>query len=179
MQGSKSIKRLQREEQEEKELTKEARKLRKEMKQRGHVIPAKKGIEPRRDVEEKRLQKIATKGVVQLFNAINAAQKRIQSEDASGNKAKIARLGKASFLAEIQHMKNSEKQADRSGIQASSDVAVKDVAEEHDQGWDVLKKGFVGVQENAKMKDWDKAKDSDNDQLQSAGEGSSSDDDGW
>lgn len=124
------------------QAAKAAKKIRDEMKQRGHYVPARKGLDPERDGREKRLQKTATKGVVQLFNAINAAQKRIRSEETKGNKGKIARLGKAGFLAEIKHMK------ERDGGENQGEKA------EEPSGWDVLKEGFVGIAENAKMKDW-------------------------
>ena len=171
MQGSQSIRRLQEEEREEIELLKEARKMRKEMRERGHVVPARKGMDVQQDAREKRLQKTATRGVVQLFNAINAAQKRLQNEDAKGNKSKVARLGKASFLAEMKNMRRAEGQQEAKGQpeakgqqdqrtrSTSNSKAARSQHQGNDdveEGWDVLREGFVGLRDGSKMKDWDK-----------------------
>lgn len=150
--GSKSIHKIQEEEKKDLEASKAVKQLKDEMKRRGHYIPQKKGTDPEKDAREKRLQKTATKGVVQLFNAINAAQKRIRNEDTKGNKGKIARLGKAGFLAEIRNMKEQD---------AKLKPAEKEEAKNDSGGWDVLKEGFVGINQNSvKMKDWDKAQES-------------------
>lgn len=139
----------QKEDEEENEIKKAARRLKREMGRRGHVVPQKKGTDPGIDAKEKQLQKTATKGVVQLFNAINAAQKRIQNEETNGNKAKMARLGKASFLAEIRHLKEKEKSP------AKQEQRPEKPVKESTSGWDVLREGFVGIKDNLKMKDWD------------------------
>lgn len=152
--GSKSIHKIKEEEKKELEASRAAKRLRDEMKRRGHYVPMKKGMDPDRDGLEKRLQKTATKGVVQLFNAINAAQKRIRNEETKGNRGKIARLGKAGFLAEIRHLKEKDGKSEM-GSQPMNETP-RDRDESH---WDVLKEGFVGIgQETSRMKDWDKAR---------------------
>ena len=169
----------QKEEEEENEMKKAARRLKREMRRRGHVVPQKKGTDPGMDAKEKQLQKTATKGVVQLFNAINAAQKRIQNEETKGNKSKIARLGKAGFLAEIRHLKERETSS------AKQEQRPEKPVEESESGWDVLREGFVGIKDNVKMKDWD-ATNKAQERMESSPRGmgdplgsSAEEDDGW
>ena len=154
--GSKSIHRRKEEDKLELEASKAAKKLREEMKKRGHYLPTKKGEDPQRDVLEKRLQKTATKGVVQLFNAINTAQKRIRSEDTLGKKAKAAKLGKAGFLAGIRQVRERQAQEDSAPAGQPADVG-RDADMAGSSGkWDVLKGGFVGVNDTSvRMRDWD------------------------
>jgi hypothetical protein len=159
-------------------MRKAARRLKREMRRRGHIIPQRKGTDPKRDAKEKQLQKTATKGVVQLFNAINAAQKRIQSEETKGNKAKITRLGKAGFLAEIRHLKERE-------TSAKQEQRPEKPVKESESGWDVLREGFVGIKENVRMKDWDatnraqKRMESSPHEMGDPPGSSAEDDDGW
>lgn len=66
-------------------------------------VPKRKGQDPATDVREKGLQRLATKGVVRLFNAIAKAQKQLRdAEEATGSRAKAVKLGKASFLAQLK-----------------------------------------------------------------------------
>ncbi len=162
--GSKSIRRRKEEEKLELEASKVAKKLREEMKKRGHYLPTKKGEDPQRDILEKRLQKTATKGVVQLFNAINAAQKRIRSEDTLGKKAKAAKLGKAGFLAGIRQVRERQAQEDSATDGRPADVG-RDAAVTGTSGkWDVLKGGFVGINDTSvRMRDWDAKQDNTSD----------------
>jgi len=170
--GSKSVHRRKEEEKLELEASKAAKKLHDEMKKRGHYLPSKKGIDPQRDTLEKRLLKTATKGVVQLFNAISTAQKRIRSEETSGNKAKAAKLGKAGFLAGIRQVRErQEREAKAAGGQRAGDD--DGVDGERAAGWDVLRDGFVGINdESVRMRDWDSKGGGDDD-----GSGGDDDDD--
>ncbi|KAF6258102.1 hypothetical protein COO60DRAFT_1626549 [Scenedesmus sp. NREL 46B-D3] len=61
----------------------QAKKQRQEMRQRGHLKVPKKGADPAHDAREKQLQKLATRGVVLLFNAVNKAQKQKREAEAS------------------------------------------------------------------------------------------------
>ena len=176
--GSKSIHRRKEEQKLELEASKAAKKLREEMKKRGHYLPAKKGEDPQRDILEKRLQKTATKGVVQLFNAINTAQKRIRSEDTLGNKAKAAKLGKAGFLAGIRQVRERQNQeALAKGGQPEGPVTDPEGA---NGKWDVLKGGFVGINDNSvRMRDWDTKKGNASEDSDEDNSPSDSDDDGF
>lgn len=178
--GSKSVHRRKEEEKLELEASKAAKKLREEMKKRGHYLPTKKGLDPQRDILEKRLQKTATKGVVQLFNAINTAQKRIRSEDTLGKKAKAAKLGKAGFLAGIRQVRERQAQEEKN---LAIDGPSADVGGASGK-WDVLKGGFVGVNEaSVRMRDWDakegNVSDGGSDGGGRGGGPSDSDDDGF
>ena len=156
--GSKSVHRRKEEEKLELEAAKAAKKLREEMKKRGHYLPVKKGVDPRRDNLEKRLIKTATKGVVQLFNAINTAQKRIRSEETQGNKAKVAKLGKAGFLAGIRQVRERQQREEVAGARKADAGADDAGVEEEPVGgkWDVLKDGFAGLNDSSvRMRDWD------------------------
>ncbi|KAL4437109.1 hypothetical protein ABPG75_004248 [Micractinium tetrahymenae] len=178
---SRSIAKRKAEEAEEAKADREAKKLRQEMKQRGHVVPKRRGQDPEGDAREKGLQRLATKGVVRLFNAIAKAQKQLrEAEEATGSRAKAVKLGKASFLAQLKGSgavatgaKPGEalvpsaparqvaataaaapaaKQRRRAAAAAAADSS----DDEDAAGWDVLKQGFVGLQGGSKMKDWDK-----------------------
>lgn len=153
--ASKTIRKRKEEEKLELEASKAAKKLREEMKKRGHYLPTKKGEDPQRDILEKRLQKTATKGVVQLFNAINTAQKRIRSEDTLGNKAKAAKLGKAGFLAGIRQVRQRQEELGTEG-RPTADLGRPAETGGTSGKWDVLKGGFVGIDDTSvRMRDWD------------------------
>lgn len=127
-------------------------------------------------MREKALQRLATKGVVRLFNAIAKAQKQLrEAEEATGNRAKAVKLGKASFLAQLKGSAaaaggaadqplvpsgprqaipgvaagaaaaaaagGSKRQQQRGAAAADSSSDDEDAA-----GWEVLQKGFVGLQ---------------------------------
>ena len=63
--------------------------LRLEMRQRGHLAVPKRGADPAHDAREKALLKLATKGVVRLFNALAKAQKQRNDAAAGGANAKV------------------------------------------------------------------------------------------
>ena len=70
-----------------------AKRLRQEMKQRGHVVPSRRGEDPEADAREKALQRVATRGVVRLFNAVTKAQRQIRdAEGTTGSRGKAAKL---------------------------------------------------------------------------------------
>lgn len=183
LQGSKSISKRRAEDEEQAKADRAAKRLRLEMKQRGHVVPKRRGEDPLADQREKVLQKTATRGVVRLFNAIAKAQRRLrQTEDATGSKAKAARLGKASFLSELRN--SSKAPEGGAGVMSGQrpNAAADAEADDDGAGWEVLQKRFTGLQGGSKMKDWDKA------QAEPVGggedeaadsDGDSSGDDGW
>lgn len=125
-------------------------------------------------MREKGLQRLATKGVVRLFNAIAKAQKQLrEAEEATGSRAKAVKLGKASFLAQLksggaaagarpgealvpsaparQAAAGAAEPVGGSGKQQQQrrqQAAAADSSDEDEdaRGWDVLKQGFVGLQ---------------------------------
>ncbi|KAJ9589099.1 hypothetical protein L9F63_017603 [Diploptera punctata] len=98
---------------------------------------------------ERRLNRIATKGVVQLFNAVRKQQKNLQSEleDAGGSERKrekvMKSLDKRSFLNVLMGTARSEP----------VDNPVKSEPEETST-WRVLRDDFM--MESSRLKDWDK-----------------------
>lgn len=114
---------------------------------------------------------------VRLFNAIAKAQKQLRdAAEATGNKAKAAKLGRASFLAELKGMGGSGAAGAAAGggqlVPSAPRAAVAAAAPAQQQpgnrrrqaaaagggsssdedgaaGWDVLQEGFVGLQGRA------------------------------
>lgn len=160
----------------EAKVDREAKKLRLAMKRQGHLVPKRRGEDPTADVKEKSLQRLATKGVVQLFNAVSKAQKRLkETAELTGNRAKAAKLGKASFLAEL---KNSKTSGGEAALVPSGPITARQQQHPHQKGqtaaqqrggntgddsdedaaqWEVLQEGFTGLKGSGKMKDWDRA----------------------
>jgi hypothetical protein len=132
---------------------------------------AAKGSDPAADARERQLLKLATRGVVLLFNAVTKAQKQKQEADKSSGKAaaKAAKAAKTGMFAEL-----------KAGAKAAADLtapaavagwgASKRTGGKQQQGggegegggtgWAVLGEGFPGLTGGVKMKDWDKAADS-------------------
>lgn len=130
------------------------------------------------DAREKGLQRLATKGVVRLFNAIAKAQKQLrEAEEATGSRSKAVKLGKASFLAQLKSSSGAaaaealvpSAPARQGGAAAAAAAGAKAGSKKQQQqqrrkaaaaaesgsededagGWDVLKQGFVGLQGEA------------------------------
>lgn len=166
----------------------------------------KKGEDPALDAREKQLQKLATRGVVLLFNAVNKAQRQKREAEAAGLKgakalkAQPGLSSKAGFFAELKAgakqavaglqgeqlvpgagnsnkvQQQGMKQSGRRDAKGSSGAAVEAAA--RGAGWDVLGAGFPGLTGGVKMKDWDKAAVSDEELNGQALAGSDDDDDG-
>jgi hypothetical protein len=134
---------------------------------------APKGSDPAADARERQLLKLATRGVVLLFNAVTKAQKQKQEADRSSGKAaaKAAKAAKTGIFAKL-----------KAGAKAAADLTAPTAAagrgaskraggkqqqgggegegEGGGSGWAVLGEGFPGLTGGVKMKDWDKAADS-------------------
>ncbi|KAK9806858.1 hypothetical protein WJX72_005147 [[Myrmecia] bisecta] len=170
--GSKSLAKRKAEEEDAERVDREAKRLRIEMKRRGHVAVPKKGENPQHDVREKGLVKLATRGVVRLFNAVAKAQKQQREAEAGGSKSKVPKLSKASFLAELKGGAPSQQMpiGGPAAAAGKSKKAAEQTAPHHTDeqpaGWDVLREGFTGLQGGQKMKDWDKQESSDDDQRE-------------
>jgi len=117
-------------------------------------------------IKEKRLAKLATRGVVQLFNAVRDQQKTLKT---SLNKAGLSttkrdkvykNLDKDAFLDVLSGKKNKLASSNEAVSQNGHKKVPKiEVKEEDDDGtWSVLKDNFMM---GAKMRDWDKESDSD------------------
>ena len=120
--------------------------------------------------KEKRLTKIATRGVVQLFNAVREQQKSLKTQlDKAGlsttKRDKVFKnLDKDAFLDVLSGKKRTLSSASISGNGAhnsevkkpKTEVKAEDVNQDDDGTWSVLKDNFMM---GAKMKDWDKESD--------------------
>ena len=120
--------------------------------------------------KEKRLTKIATRGVVQLFNAVREQQKSLKTQlDKAGlsttKRDKVFKnLDKDAFLDVLSGKKRTLSSASISsnGVHNSdlkklkTEVKAEDVNHDDDGTWSVLKDNFMM---GAKMKDWDKESD--------------------
>ena len=191
--GSKSLARRRAEEAESLQAEKAARKLRREMRQRGHVIPSKRGNDPKADAREKALQRTATKGVVRLFNAVTKAQRQLREAEAiTGSRNKAAKLGKASFLAELRNKRPSSLGSNTvepiiGGPQDNSaghvDGRQQSPEDRLESEWKVLQDDFTGLQGGNKMKDWDRDIETDEEAKRIESDDASSDgsssEDGW
>ncbi|KAJ8926039.1 hypothetical protein NQ315_009894 [Exocentrus adspersus] len=104
---------------------------------------------------ERTLQKIATKGVVQLFNAVKSQQKQIgeklkEAGPLEVRKEKVLKnIDKRAFLDVLMGEKSQKVDDSVSSINIEGRVA-------EDAGWSVFKDDFMM---SAKMKDWDKVMD--------------------
>ncbi|XP_060520936.1 RRP15-like protein [Cylas formicarius] len=101
---------------------------------------------------ERTLQKIATRGVVQLFNAVRTQQKDISKklEEAGPlevRKEKVLKsIDKRAFLDVLMGEKSTRVDE---AVKTKENKAEK----KNDNGWNVLREDFMM---SAKMKDWDK-----------------------
>ena len=119
---------------------------------------------------EKKLTKIATRGVVQLFNAVREQQKTLKTQlDKAGlsttKRDKVFKnLDKDAFLDVLSGKKRTLSSASISsnGVHNSdlkklkTEVKAEDMNHDDDGTWSVLKDNFMM---GAKMKDWDKESD--------------------
>lgn len=96
--GSRSLARRQQDVRKEGEAEREGRKMRAALKKRGHAVVTKKGEDLAADAAERALQKIATKGVVRLFNAVSKAQKAQREAQALGQ-VRRRRLRRCAFIS--------------------------------------------------------------------------------
>eukprot|EP01025_Chloroclados_australasicus_P037089 TRINITY_DN377_c0_g1_i1.p1 TRINITY_DN377_c0_g1~~TRINITY_DN377_c0_g1_i1.p1 ORF type:complete len:394 (-),score=67.66 TRINITY_DN377_c0_g1_i1:363-1544(-) len=125
----------------ETENLKQKRKMKQEMRHRGHAKVPKKGENVEVDVVEKQLQRVATRGVVQLFNAIAKAQKVQRDARATRGRASAAKMTKASIAAELKKAKKNSAQQVEDLNQGS--------------GWKVLQDNYTGLPASQNMKDWE------------------------
>ncbi|XP_063428943.1 RRP15-like protein [Mytilus trossulus] len=118
--------------------------------------------------KERALQRIAQRGVVQLFNAVRKQQKILkeQLDDAGPTEAKKSRaLGKMTKGKFLDLLKG-QTVANVSNQRMNMKTEIKQENESDEEGsnkkkWDILRDDYMM---GAKMKDWDKESDSENPQ---------------
>ncbi|XP_072317487.1 RRP15-like protein [Eucyclogobius newberryi] len=113
-----------------------------------------------RDKEpEKALQRVATRGVVQLFNAVKKHQKSIDEKvkEVGGSERKKAKIlssvSKKDFIDVLRGTDDGPGRSVKKERAASASVKQED---EEAPAWSVLKEDFMM---GASMKDWDKESD--------------------
>jgi len=110
---------------------------------------------------ERRLAKLATRGVVQLFNAVREQQKSIKSQLDVAGKSTVKRdkvfksIDKEGFLEVLSGNKRRLENAKEKTVK----VPKTEVKEEDESSWKILRDDFMM---GAKMKDWDKEGSDDN-----------------
>eukprot|EP00742_Colponemidia_sp_Colp-10_P006633 GILJ01007111.1.p1 GENE.GILJ01007111.1~~GILJ01007111.1.p1 ORF type:complete len:307 (+),score=100.40 GILJ01007111.1:43-921(+) len=154
----------------EKEQMKKAKELareKKRLKNKDHVLP---------DILnkdfERQLLKLATKGVVKLFNAVSQHQKSQDSvsstkvEDKKLKVDKVDQLSKANFLQLLKKNNNESKSSSK------LTKAEADSSSSKSPSWSVFKDDYLM---GAKMKDWDKEEEEEEEtgEIEVGDEGSS------
>ncbi|XP_007471920.1 PREDICTED: RRP15-like protein isoform X1 [Lipotes vexillifer] len=123
---------------------------------------------------ERNLQRIATRGVVQLFNAVQKHQKNVDEKvkEAGGSIRKRAKListvSKKDFISVLRGMDGSTNEKSLTG--KNSKAKQTEAKSEEGPGWAILRDNFMM---GASMKDWDKGSDGPDDNR--PGSGSDSD----
>ncbi|XP_064623022.1 RRP15-like protein isoform X2 [Lineus longissimus] len=110
---------------------------------------------------ERNLQRIATRGVVQLFNAVKKQQKliedRLKEAGSTTKKSKVlSSMTKGAFLDVLKNTHTAEDKKSEKPGQTFSKVNLNSGDEK--PTWSVLRDDFMM---SAKMKDWDKNSESD------------------
>ncbi|XP_069413107.1 RRP15-like protein [Ovis canadensis] len=122
---------------------------------------------------ERNLQRIATRGVVQLFNAVQKHQKNVDEKvkEAGGSVRKRAKLissvSKKDFISVLRGMDGS---ASENSAGKNLKAKQTEAKSEEGPGWTILRDDFMM---GASMKDWDK--ESDGPDTSRPGSGSDSD----
>ncbi|XP_007173587.2 RRP15-like protein [Balaenoptera acutorostrata] len=123
---------------------------------------------------ERNLQRIATRGVVQLFNAVQKHQKNVDEKvkEAGGSIRKRAKListvSKKDFISVLRGMDGSTNEKSLTG--KNSKAKQTEAKSEEGPAWTILRDNFMM---GASMKDWDKESDGPDDNR--PGSGSDSD----
>ena len=131
----------------------ERRRAKRERVERGHLPDVRKGLDPDSDRREKHLARVATRGVVRLFNAVYKAQKLSAQEGA--DRPKAVALTKAALMTSLQQGSQGRRAAE-----AAAAAAAANGGEGEDgaaPGWEVLQEDFTGLASGKRLKDWDKA----------------------
>jgi len=124
-----------------------------EIREKGHVKDVRPGANAEQDAVEKTLVRTATRGVVQLFNAIHQAQ---QQQQKAGKDKEMVRQAKTKLFEQLDGAaKNMSRSQD--GRKASSSASAGNQSGGSQKtGWNVLGEGFSGLSGGKKLKDWDK-----------------------
>ncbi|KAJ8290918.1 hypothetical protein GJAV_G00019180 [Gymnothorax javanicus] len=166
-----------------KELEREKEKVKKEQQERKKQLDKKRAWEmmcrEKPDVvkdrdTERNLQRIATRGMVQLFNAVRKHQRNVEErvKEVGGSERKRAKLlssvSKKDFIDVLRGTDGAGQQGSRINKKVVSQTA------EETPAWSVLKDDFMM---GASMKDWDKESEEEGGEAQGGPRDYSSDSD--
>ncbi|XP_015266486.1 PREDICTED: RRP15-like protein [Gekko japonicus] len=116
---------------------------------------------------ERNLQRIATRGVVQLFNAVRKHQRNVEekAKEAGTSDRKRAKLissvSKRDFINVLRGMEGTE--VEQNTIRKSLKSKQGDAKSEEGPAWSILRDNFMM---GASMKDWDKKSDGEDNNVQ-------------
>ncbi|NXV79504.1 RRP15 protein, partial [Atlantisia rogersi] len=119
---------------------------------------------------ERNLQRIATRGVVQLFNAVKTHQKNVDEKvkkagSSDRQRAKLlSSVSKKDFINVLRNMEGAKGSKNSSGKAAKSKQG--EVKSEEGPEWNILRDDFMM---GASMKDWDKESDEEGNTEQGGG----------
>ena len=135
--------------------------MRRELKRERDAACRSKPDTVRDRARERRLAKVATRGVVQLFNAVREQQKSIKSQLDVAGKSTVKRdkvfksIDKEGFLEVLSGNKRRLENAKEKAVKVPK-TEVKEEDEDDKSSWKILRDDFMM---GAKMKDWDKDSD--------------------
>ena len=132
----------------------ERRRAKRERAERGHLPDVRKGLDPDSDRREKHLARVATRGVVRLFNAVYKAQKLSAQEGA--DRPKAVALTKAALMTGLQQGSRGRRVA-AAAAAADGDEGEGEGEDAAAPGWEVLQEDFTGLASGKRLKDWDRA----------------------
>ncbi|CAD7699484.1 unnamed protein product [Ostreobium quekettii] len=134
---SKTNQKRKREDEDELEAVAEQVQKRKGIYEMGHVKVPKLGMDPEHDAENRRLVKLATKGVVRLFNTV--AKLQHAQKKASSKAATRAAERRVKFLDELKKPLDAGRQeGEGMGNNGKRRSATGEQNQEGHSGWDVL-----------------------------------------
>ena len=131
-----------------------------QLKESGHCPPLARGADPASDAAERRLLVTATRGVVQLFNAVSKVQRARRDAEAAGSGAKVA----TTFVEELKRAAAGGGGGGGGGVGsggAGSAGAGGAAGGAGGTGWGVLQDGFG--QGRARLRDWDRGAEAEED----------------
>jgi len=146
----------------EKELEQQKRlhKQRLEKKKLKKLMASKDHVQPQFDDLERKLLRLATRGVVTLFNAV-ATQKKKHEEEANlvqdNKKRKSSNVEHSSKDTFLEMLVPSKSQKQPAGKNLSSSLSSGTTQQSAQQSWSVLRDDFMM---GAKLTDWDKEDES-------------------
>eukprot|EP00250_Pteridium_aquilinum_P020380 c24793_g1_i1 orf=269-1525(+) len=130
----------------------ESKREKQALREKGHTVPGLYAA-----AKDKELMKLATRGVVKLFNAVSKAQTLQEAAKVSKDSdvKEVAKRSKSTFLAMLQGGNGAVSQS--LNMQKQPSDSKKEVVAEGQPGWSALRETFMLGK--SRLKDWDKQQD--------------------